>query len=85
MKEVEHEGAAESNHFGTPARAELALKWFDIRAEAFARLVTSVDTQHTFITVLGRAQREAWRDFTCHYPNRLLAAGRNVEPAVNHV
>jgi hypothetical protein len=35
--------------------------------------------------VLGRAQRVAWRDFTCHYPNRLLAAGRNVEPAVNHV
>ncbi len=68
MEEAEQQGAAESRYFGTEARAELALKWFDIRAEAFARLVTSIDTQNAFITMLARFQREAWRDFTGHYP-----------------
>ena len=67
MEKARMEGPAECNDFGTPARSELAFKWLDIRAEAFVRFVTSIHTQNAFITLLARARREAWRDFTGHY------------------
>jgi hypothetical protein len=67
MTKAQDEGTSESKYFGTRARADLALKWFDIRAEAFAQLITSMDLQNAFVTVLAQTKREAWRDFTGHY------------------
>src|SRR5665213_3270278 len=50
MEKARAQGPPESNHFGTTARAELAFRWLDIRAEGLVRFVTSMETQRAFVT-----------------------------------
>jgi hypothetical protein len=78
MEEAEREAPAESKDFGTPARAELALKCFEIRAEAFVRLVSTIETQNALIAVFYQIERAAWLDFLGDYPESIRAVS---EPA----
>jgi hypothetical protein len=78
MEEAEREGSIESKEFGTVERAELALKWFGIRAEAFVRLVQTMETQSALIDMFYQIERAAWLEFLGVYPEY----GRTVsEPA----
>ena len=50
------------------ARAELAMKRFNLRAEPFARLTWNAKTHRALPIILWEIEREAWRDFLGGYP-----------------
>jgi hypothetical protein len=68
MAEVQHEAPAASKDLGSIARAELAMKHFNLRAELFARLTWNAKTHRALIVILREIEREAWRDFLGGYP-----------------
>jgi hypothetical protein len=68
MAEVQHEAPAGSKDLGSIARAELAMKYFHLRAELFARLTWNAKTHRALIVILWEIEREAWRDFLGGYP-----------------
>jgi hypothetical protein len=68
VAEVQHEAPAASKDLGSNARAELAMKYFDLRAEPFVRLSWNVKTHRALIVILWEIEREAWRDFVGTYP-----------------
>jgi hypothetical protein len=68
MAEVQHEAPAASKDLGSIARAELAMKHFNLRAEPFARLTWNAKTHRALIVILREIEREAWRDFLGGYP-----------------
>ena len=78
MENAAREAPAESQDFGTAARAELALSWFEIRVEAFARLVRNIRTQNVLIAMFSEFERAAWMDFLGDYPECVRAVS---EPA----
>jgi len=63
MEKVAREAPAESQEFGTAARAELALSWFEIRVEAFARLVKNIRTQNALIANVPRVRASSLDGF----------------------
>ena len=68
MAEVQREAPAASKELGSIARAELAMKYFCLRAEVFTQLTWNVKTQRALIVMFLAIEREAWRDFLGDYP-----------------
>jgi hypothetical protein len=68
MSENQPAAPAENTPWGTMVRAELALRWFNLRAEGYARLIGTVETVHAFIAMLFEMERAAWRDFLGAFP-----------------
>ena len=56
--------AAASLESGGKARARYALSRFNIKAAAFKQLVSTIDLQNAFITLLNHWEGEAWINFT---------------------
>src|SRR5580700_10135526 len=50
----------------TPDRMEAVLRLLDIRAAAYLQLVTDMESQEAFMTVLSELCRHAWLEFTGH-------------------
>jgi hypothetical protein len=63
MAEVEREAPAASKDVGSIASAELAMKYFNLRAELFSRLTWNAKTHRALIVILWEIEREAWRGF----------------------
>ena len=68
MSEAEINRSAEAKSFGTRARADFALVFLDIRADAFLKLVSNIETQNAYMTMIGYFGDEAWREFTGFLP-----------------
>jgi hypothetical protein len=68
MAEVEREAPAASKELGSVARAELAMKYFCLRAELFGQLTWNAKTQRALIVMFLAIEHEAWRDFLGDYP-----------------
>jgi hypothetical protein len=49
----------------SPTRMELAIELFDITAEEHLRLVSDLQSQRDFLTVLEHYFRVAWEQYTC--------------------
>jgi hypothetical protein len=54
----------ESSHFGSKACAQVALSRYNIKAAAFKRLVSTIELQNAFMTLLNYWEHVAWTEFT---------------------
>jgi len=54
----------ESRAFGSKARSRLVLSMYNIRAAAFFRQVTNIETQDAFMDLLDELRHVAWFEFS---------------------
>lgn len=60
LEETQRNAPAEACAFGSRARLEYALRRFDVRAQAFLELVSDVETQNAFMTILDSCVQAAY-------------------------
>ncbi len=68
MVEAEANRPTEAKSFGTKARADFALAFLNIRADAFLKLVSNAEIQNAYMTMVEYFGDEAWREFTGFLP-----------------
>jgi hypothetical protein len=64
MNRLAQRAPVESRAFGSKARSRLVLSMYNIRAAAFFRLITNVETQNDFLALLDELPHVAWFEFT---------------------
>jgi hypothetical protein len=64
MEEGEKNLTAGERTFFHKDRMEYLIGRLDVRAETFLELVSDIQTQNAFITILWYSDREVWREFT---------------------
>jgi hypothetical protein len=62
-KEIQRSAADESERF-SEARMDYALRWFDIHAAAYSRLVTDLESHKAFAGIVGDLLRRSWLYFS---------------------
>lgn len=64
MNRLAQQAPVESSAFGSKARSRLVLSMYNIRAAAFFRLITNIETQNNFLALLDELPHVAWLEFT---------------------
>ena len=75
-------GPESSLPIGSSARATLVLKLFDVRAEAYLRLVVSIETQNAFVVMLDVFEILAWEEFVGGYPTSVRPGAPSIDQQI---
>jgi hypothetical protein len=75
-------GPESSLAIGSSARATLVLKLFDVRAEAYLRLVVSIETQNAFVVMLDFFEILAWEEFVGGYPTSVRPGAPSIDQQI---
>jgi hypothetical protein len=67
---------------GSSARATLVLKLFDVRAEAYLKLVVSIETQNAFVVMLDFFEIRAWEEFVGGYPTSVREGAPSIDQPI---
>jgi hypothetical protein len=73
----------ECSHFGSKACARVALSRYNIKAAAFKRLVSTIELQNAFMTLLNYWEHVAWNDFTgIGTPKEIRSGAPSIAPGL---
>jgi hypothetical protein len=67
---------------GSPARAELVLKLFAVRANAYLRLVSNTEAQNAFVVMLALFEILAWEGFVGGYPTSVREGAPSIDQQI---
>jgi hypothetical protein len=75
-------GPESSLPIGSPARAELVLKLFAVRARAYLRLVSNIEAQNAFVVMLALFEILAWEEFVGGYPSAIREGAPSIDQEI---
>ena len=67
---------------GSPARAELVLRLFNVRARAYLRLVSTIETQNALVVLLDSFEILAWEEFVGGYPTSIREGAPSIDQQI---